>query len=58
MQLALSAIQNMSSVELSNIQHLLSVKDAELRAAEEGVLGLKEVTHSINIIFDLTVVIK
>lgn len=43
MQLTLSAIQNMSNVELSNIQHLLSTKDAELRAAEEGVLGLKEV---------------
>lgn len=43
-QLALSSIQEKANIEIGNAQRILSIKDAELHAAEESLLGLKEVT--------------
>lgn len=41
--LALSTLQNKANAEVTYMQGLISSKDAELRAAEEGLIGLKEV---------------
>lgn len=48
-QLALSSIQEKANIEIGNAQRILSIKDAELHAAEESLSGLKEVTFSRNL---------
>lgn len=42
-QLALSTLKNKANTDVTYIQGLITSKDAELRAAEEGLIGLKEV---------------
>ncbi|KMZ63202.1 5'-AMP-activated protein kinase subunit beta-2 [Zostera marina] len=41
--LALSTLKNKANTDVTYIQGLIISKDAELRAAEEGLIGLKEV---------------
>lgn len=46
-QLSLSNLQMKAEAEINKAQKLISEKDEELQAAEESLLGLKEVTFCL-----------
>lgn len=50
-QLALSNLQMKAEAEINKAQKLISEKDAELQAAEESLVGLKEVAFNLKEIF-------